>query len=29
MELELSDRDNLILKENCDAGIATLMYLLS
>ena len=29
METELSDRDNLILKENCDAGIATLMHLLS
>ena len=23
MESELSNRDNLILKENCDAGIAT------
>ena len=29
METESSDRDNLILKENCDAGIAILMYLLS
>ena len=29
MESELSNRDNLILKENCDAGIAIPMYLLS